>query len=367
MARRTATALPEAPRLTDKKTAILSLTDAFCDAYLNAEYKRLTRKLIERIGKETPSPLLRGRDDIWAAGIVHAIGSANYLFDKSFKPYVSAAELAGLFGVATGSAAQKATQLRDRYPIDFPHTDFATKKMREMSDNVGGMLAQSGLMFGGGNITFMNEMPNGAVQLDSFLMPSRSPRKGEFMDIDREAMGEFYDLMVESHDSPKLPAELEALIAADPDFYDTYLTLADEIEDDDEARAATLRETAFHRALSRIVDGKGDFPASLPWGHLENRHIIRALDRGAIELWEAGNTDAALDIFRKLLKSNPHDNIGARNSILAIRLGQTLAEHEAPFELENGYMDASKQMAWFEKESARFPDEFAEWRKQVGE
>ena len=88
--------------------------------------------------------------------------------------------------------------------------------------------------------------------------------------------------------------------------------LADIIEDD-EARAATLRNTAFHRALSRIVDGKGDFPASLPWGYLENRHLIRAIDRGAIALWDAGDTDAALDIFRKLLKSNPNDNIGARD------------------------------------------------------
>lgn len=352
---------------------MLALTDAFCDRYLNAEYKKLVRKLVERIGKETPSPLLRGRADIWAAGVVYAIGAANFLFDKSFKPYISATDLAAAFGVASGSASQKATQLRDRYPIDFPNTDFATKKMREMSDNMAGMLGQSGLFLGDGNISIQMPDPGGAVvRMDQFQFAPRSRRAGkEFLDTDRPVMHDFYDL-TELLDQPSKRApvvkKLEKLIEADPDFYDTYLMLADFAEEDgDEARAVTLRETAYHRARSRITDGKGEFPASLPWGYLENRHLIRALLHGGIAFWDAGDTDAALDVFRRLLRSNPDDNIGARNYILAIHLGQTLAEHEAQFETESGYLDASKLWDWFDRESARFPEEFAEWRKQVGE
>ena len=368
---RSKTSLPPDPRLDAKKAEILALVDDFASTYLNAEYKRIIHKLVAQIAKETPSPLLRGRTDIWAAGVVYAIGAANYLFDKSFKPYISAADLAVAFGVAVGSASQKAGQLRDRYPIDFPNTDFATKRMREMAGKMGGMFGQGGWFFDDENVSITMQNTDGSfAQTDSFLFAPRTPRKGEFIDDDHDVMGDFHELMM-ADEKPGQEAQtikaLEKLITADPDFFDTYLTLAEYVEEDDEARAVTLRETAFGRALARVTDGKGDLPESLPWGYLENRHIIRALIRGAIDFWEAGDTESALGFLRGLLRSNPHDNIGARYYIAAIRLGETLEQHEARFETENGYMDALKMMDWFDHESARFPDEFALWRKAVGE
>jgi len=57
----------------------------------------------------------------------------------------------------------------------------------------------------------------------------------------------------------------------------------------------------------------------------------------------------------------------ARYHILALRLGQTLEQHEAQFETANGYLDASKMWEWFDKHSTKFPDEFDWWRKAVEE
>ena len=65
---------------------ITALTDAFCDARLDEEYRDLCRKLAAALARKRPSPLERGKPEVWACGIVHALGSANFLFDKSFQP-----------------------------------------------------------------------------------------------------------------------------------------------------------------------------------------------------------------------------------------------------------------------------------------
>lgn len=47
----------------------------------------------------------------WAAGIVYAIGSANFIFDKSQKIHMTASELAEPFGISKTTAAQKASEI----------------------------------------------------------------------------------------------------------------------------------------------------------------------------------------------------------------------------------------------------------------
>jgi hypothetical protein len=70
-----------------------------------------------------------------------------------------------------------------------------------------------------------------------------------------------------------------------------------------------------------ITDKKGNWPDVLEWLWLENRHIIRAILNKTISLWKNKDVDNAIDLFRKLLKTNPMDNVGARNFILADLMG----------------------------------------------
>ena len=88
----------------------------------------------------------------------------------------------------------------------------------------------------------------------------------------------------------------------------------------------------------------------------------------AFEVWESGDKKQALEIFRKLLKPNPNDNIGARYNILAIRLGLG-PDYEEKFACKDapGYMDGSKIWNWFEKHRKKFPDEFGWWFKAVNQ
>ena len=67
---------------------------------------------MEKLCRKRPSPLLKGRRNTWAAGIVYAIGSNNFIFDKSMPIHRTAEELSRPFGVAPSTAANKAGEIR---------------------------------------------------------------------------------------------------------------------------------------------------------------------------------------------------------------------------------------------------------------
>src|SRR5215217_6003490 len=72
---------------------IVSITDAFCAENLTAEYADMSRRLAAALSRKRPSPLLRGKPQTWACGIVYAIGSVNFLSDRSFEPYMRMEDL----------------------------------------------------------------------------------------------------------------------------------------------------------------------------------------------------------------------------------------------------------------------------------
>jgi len=101
--------------------SIISLTDKFCAAQLNDEYAQLARQLTAALARKRPSPLVSGRANTWACGIIYALGFVNFLFDKSHEPYLSADELCAGFGVSKSSSSNKSRQIRqlmDMYQFD---------------------------------------------------------------------------------------------------------------------------------------------------------------------------------------------------------------------------------------------------------
>jgi hypothetical protein len=92
---------------------IVALTDEFCQEYLDEEYAQLARQLAAALARKRPSPLARGRVNSWACGVVYALGFVNFLFDKSFEPYMSATELCEGFGVSQSTGSNKSREIRD--------------------------------------------------------------------------------------------------------------------------------------------------------------------------------------------------------------------------------------------------------------
>ena len=102
-----------------KYDEIAPLITAFCDEKLNDDYEFLCLKLLEKLCRKRPSPLLGGRARTWAAGIVYAIGSNNFIFDKKQELNLTASELAAGFSVAPSTASSKAAEIRNMFDISY--------------------------------------------------------------------------------------------------------------------------------------------------------------------------------------------------------------------------------------------------------
>lgn len=90
---------------------VISFTDQVCSEHLNAEYARLARRLVARLARKRPSPLMRGDTRIWAAGVLYVLARINFLFDRSQTPHVSSAELAAATNVRPTTIANKAAMI----------------------------------------------------------------------------------------------------------------------------------------------------------------------------------------------------------------------------------------------------------------
>lgn len=73
--------------MAEKFAAITALTDAFCEKQLNDEYRVLVHRVVGSLARKRPSPLLKGKENVWAAAAVHAVGRVNFLDDPSQVPH----------------------------------------------------------------------------------------------------------------------------------------------------------------------------------------------------------------------------------------------------------------------------------------
>ena len=104
---------------------ITSLTDTFCEKFLNDEYAIICRKLTAALCRKRPSPLTKGKTLTWAAGIVYAAGWINFLGYKNQSPYMSTREQAEKFGVGLSTMQSKKLKIQkvlNLIPLDPDYT-----------------------------------------------------------------------------------------------------------------------------------------------------------------------------------------------------------------------------------------------------
>ena len=100
------------PELQPALEEIVALTDQFCDAHLNEEYRRLCTEMAIELA-ELEAPIDKGRPTSWASGIVHALGFVNFLHDPSQSPHMTNPQIAKGFGVSQGTMQSKSKIIRD--------------------------------------------------------------------------------------------------------------------------------------------------------------------------------------------------------------------------------------------------------------
>jgi len=115
----------------NKKEQLIEMTEKFCEKYLDEDYKNLCNKLISKMSRKRVVPFMSGKIEIWAAAVIYALGSINFLFDKSFKPYASADDICDYFGTNKSTTSQKAKIIRDMFNMGYFDKEFSTSRMQE--------------------------------------------------------------------------------------------------------------------------------------------------------------------------------------------------------------------------------------------
>lgn len=341
------------PRVAAAQEKLSALIVEFCRIYLNSECQKLCVKLLATWAKHDPDALLRGKPEVSAAAVVHTIASLNELFYRDSRPSVAATEIAAHFGVSTGGVNTRVNALKQTMQASgVPVEQYLTKRGKEHRETIESLFDE---LLGAAPLLQNLRDFDGVASVD---------KDGAFYDAERPVMHAFYDLMAEHDDdepSEALIAGLRQLIAQDPDFYDSYSALG-ELLGGDEGRE--LFRDACTRALGRIRSNT--FIRHVPWGYLENRHLLRAILNEALECWDDQSLENAVFLLKTLLELCPDDNVGARQYLLAIREGMTFVSFEERFMDPSGLgYTAGKLHHWFGSKSQAYPDDFAEWQKYV--
>jgi len=140
---------------------ITQLTDAFSQEHLNDEYAQRCRELTATLCRKRPSPLVRGKANTWACGIIHALGMVNFLYDASQTPHIPTRKIWEYFGLSSSTTQSKSKQIRDLLNISQLDTDWTLPSMMEKNP-LAWMIQVNGL------IVDARHMPR-EIQVEAFL------------------------------------------------------------------------------------------------------------------------------------------------------------------------------------------------------
>ena len=104
--------------LTEEEHKLIRLTSDFCEQYLDDDHNELTRKMVVNLSKKRDVQF-QGQDlKKWAAAVIHALGSINYLFDSSFEPYISEGVLSDYFNVPHPKLHETSNKIKKLLKLD---------------------------------------------------------------------------------------------------------------------------------------------------------------------------------------------------------------------------------------------------------
>ncbi|MDR1591475.1 MAG: DUF6398 domain-containing protein, partial [Prevotellaceae bacterium] len=95
------------------------------------EYAALAQKMVQKLGRKRNVPFETGKTEIWAAAVIHALGKINFLFDKSFQPYASVAQIYEYFDTKQSTVANKSKEIREMLNLSYWDSEFSTESMAD--------------------------------------------------------------------------------------------------------------------------------------------------------------------------------------------------------------------------------------------
>ncbi|MBC8180112.1 hypothetical protein H8E88_03210 [candidate division KSB1 bacterium] len=123
--------MKEKEAIENRKNQIIDLIKEFCSQKLDNDYFELSDRLLDKLGRKRFVPFMSGKIEIWAAAVIHALGSINFLFDKSFQPYTTIDEINEFFGTNKSTTGSKSKIIRDLLNLSYFDSEFSTIHVKQ--------------------------------------------------------------------------------------------------------------------------------------------------------------------------------------------------------------------------------------------
>ncbi|ANQ51431.1 hypothetical protein MY04_4087 [Flammeovirga sp. MY04] len=118
-------------KIKQRQAELEQMISEFCDQHLNEEYKTLSIKLLQKLGRKRDVPFSRGKLEIWSTSIIYTIGSINYLTDPSFEPYMSLNDMCEIMNLKSSTVGNKAGAIRKLLKLETFDEEFSTQKIMD--------------------------------------------------------------------------------------------------------------------------------------------------------------------------------------------------------------------------------------------
>ena len=319
-----------------KEKQLLDMVESFSEEYIDNEYVELCTNLVKKMGRKHDVPFKRGRIEIWASAVIYAVGQTNFLFDKSFEPYVTPDEICDYFKTKKSTVADKARKIRDMFNIGYYDEEFSTKHMKDSNPlkdlviNEHGLIVPKSMLYEEDEEEYTNilKIISEKTGMDEkFLEESMkdefiAERDGNFNEkelelfldtlsqpIPKDLEDDFLDMMLTSVGN--LNSESSPLSDMDDDEFEDYLYDENPLETiEDYQRAIELFRTA--KGEEYFEENKGHF-----WLIHETRPFMMHLLEQAMLFLKDGQKEKGVNQLKYILELNPGDNQGIRYILIS--------------------------------------------------
>jgi hypothetical protein len=139
--------MPTKDQIKQKEQEIIDLARKLCKEKISDEYADLAEKMIRKMGRKREVPFVLGSSEIWATAVIHELGSINFLFDKTFLPYISPADLSAYYGLNKNTVSSKALHIEKLLKLAAFDPEFSTEYMKKNNPFNKIMMDEDGFLF----------------------------------------------------------------------------------------------------------------------------------------------------------------------------------------------------------------------------
>ncbi|WP_321421789.1 DUF6398 domain-containing protein [uncultured Methanobacterium sp.] len=311
-----------------KEKQLLMMVGDFTRDNIDEEYTELCCNLVKKLGRKHDVPFKRGRLEIWASAVVYAIGQINFLFDKSFEPYLTPDDICNYFNTKKSTVSSKAKTIRDILKLEYYDEEFSTQKMVGNNPFNNFVMTEEGII-----------VPTSMLFEEKSFLDLLEEQIGLDKEIIKETLVEAFIEKKENTDEKEvenfikvltspIPEEDDDTLQAISSVLDDLVPIADEEDDieffedyviDEDNPLETIED--YQRAIDLFRSTKGEEyfeeHKGYFWGMLETRPFMMHLLEQSMLLWDAGQKDRAVSQLQYLLELNPNDNQGVRYILMS--------------------------------------------------